>query len=64
MIIAGISANGTLAATSMATDARFFEELARTAGNGVAKKNFEILVSTQIIDNRTGPPKVLDVQYW
>jgi hypothetical protein len=48
----------------MATDARFFEELARTAGKGVAKKNFEILVSTQVIDNRTGPPKILDVQYW
>ena len=64
IIIAGIGANGTLAATSMATDERFFGELVRSAGMNAAKKNFEILVTTQIIDNRTGPPKVLDVQYW
>ena len=64
VIIAGIGANGTLAATSMATDERFFGELVRSAGKNAAKKNIEILVTTQIIDNRTGPPKVLDVQYW
>jgi hypothetical protein len=64
IIIAGIGANGTLAATSMATDERFFGELVRSAGKNAAKKNIEILVTTQIIDNRTGPPKVLDVQYW
>ncbi len=64
IIIAGIGANGTLAATSMATDERFFGELVRSVGKNAAKKNIEILVTTQIIDNRTGPPKVLDVQYW
>jgi hypothetical protein len=64
IIIAGIGANGTLAATSMATDERFFAELVRSAGKSAARKNIEILVTTQIIDNRTGPPKVLDVQYW
>ena len=64
VIIAGIGANGTLAATSMATDERFFGELVRSAGKNAVKKNIEILVTTQIIDNRTGPPKVLDVQYW
>lgn len=64
VIIAGIGANGTLAATSMATDERFFGELVRSAGKNAAKKNIEILVTTQIIENRTGPPKVLDVQYW
>ena len=64
IIIAGIGANGTLAATSMATDERFFRELVRSAGKNAVKRNIEILVTTQIIDNRTGPPKVLDVQYW
>ena len=64
VIIAGIGANGTLAATSMATDERFFGELVRSAGKNAVKKNIEILVTTQIIDNHTGPPKVLDVQYW
>jgi hypothetical protein len=64
VIIAGIGANGTLAATSMATDERFFGELVRSAGKNAAKKNIEILMTTQIIDNHTGPPKVLDVQYW
>ena len=64
VIIAGIGANGTLAATSMATDERFLGELVRSAGKNADKKNIEILVVTQIIDNRTGPPKVLDVQYW
>jgi hypothetical protein len=48
----------------MATDERFLGELIRSAGKNAAKKNIEILVVTQIIDNRTGPPKVLDVQYW
>ena len=64
VIIAGIGANGTLAATSMATDERFFGELVRSAGKDAVKKNIEILVTTQIIDNHTGPPKVLDVQSW
>jgi hypothetical protein len=64
VIIAGIGANGTLAATSMATDERFFGALVRSAGKNAATKNIEILVTTQIIDNHTGPPKVLDVQYW
>ena len=48
----------------MATDERFFGELVRSAGKNAVKKNLEILVTTQIIDNHTGPPKVLDVQYW
>jgi hypothetical protein len=64
IIIAGIGANGTLAATSMATDERFFGEFVRSAGKNAARKNIEILVTTQVIDNHTGPPKVLDVQYW
>ena len=64
VIIAGIGANGTLAAASMASDERFLGEFVHSTGKDAIAKNFEILVATQIIDNRTGLSKVLDVQFW
>lgn len=64
VIIAGIGANGTQAATAMATDEHFFDQAVLTAGHRAMGRNLEMLVASQIIENHAGPPKVIDIQTW
>jgi hypothetical protein len=64
VIAAGIGENGTISAGEFLTNARFLEQIAKRAPRGWANKNLEAVISTQVIDEKSGPPRLLAVYFW
>jgi hypothetical protein len=64
VVAAGIGENGTIAAGEFATSGAFLEELARQAPKGWRSDNIEAVLATQVIDRKSGPPRVLAVHVW
>ena len=64
VIVAGLGANGNEAATSLVTSNDLFKQFAASAPKDWRKRNFEILLATQAIDGKAGPPRILAAQYW
>ena len=64
VIVAGLGANGTDAATSLVTSNSLLKQFAASAPKDWQKRNFEILLATQATDGKAGPPKILAAQYW
>ena len=64
MVVAGIGENGTVAAGEFATGPQYLEALAAKSPGDWASKNIEIVIATQVIEGRSGPPRVLAVHIW
>jgi len=64
VVAAGIARGGTVAAGEFLVDARHLDELARRAPKEWARKNLEIVLGTQVIDGRSGPPRIEEVYAW
>ena len=64
LIIAGLSEPGTTAAEEVVTNPKYLEMLLRSAPAGWENRNIEAVIETQVIDGKTGPPKVLATQIW
>jgi hypothetical protein len=64
VVAAGIARGGTVAAGEFLVDARHLDELARRAPKEWARKNLEIVLETQVIDGRSGPPRIDEVYAW
>jgi hypothetical protein len=64
VVVAGIGRGGTIAAGEFLTDAGELAQLQRAAQAAGAKKNMEIVLSTQIIDGQPGSPKVEAAYFW
>lgn len=64
MTIAGLSVFGTLAAGQFVTDPRQIAKLEALAPKGWAKKNIEIVLSTEVIRGEPGPPVILATRFW
>lgn len=64
VVVAGLAANGTAAATRLVTSEPLLEQVIKSLPADWRKKNLEILVATQVIDGKDGPPKVLGFQSW
>jgi hypothetical protein len=64
VVAAGIGENGTIAAGEFATSGAFLEELASQAPKGWRSDNIEAVLATQVIDRKSGPPRVLAVHVW
>ena len=63
-IVAGLGTNGNEAATNLVTSNYLFKQFAVSAPKDWRKRNFEILLATQTIDGKVGPPRILAAQYW
>jgi len=61
VVAAGIARGGTVAAGEFLVDAGHLDELARRAPKEWARKNLEIVLETQVIDGRSGPPRIDEV---
>jgi hypothetical protein len=61
VVVAGVARGGTRVATEYLTDPADLAQLERAAG---AKKNMEVVLSTQIIDGEPGTPKVEASYFW
>jgi hypothetical protein len=64
VIAAGIGANGTISAGEFLTDKRFMEQISGQAPSVWARKNMEAVIATQVIDGKSGPPRVAAVHLW
>jgi hypothetical protein len=64
VIAAGIGENGTIAAGEFISDARFLAQIAARGPRDWARKNLEAVIATQVIDEKTGPPRLVAIYFW
>lgn len=64
VIVAGIARGATIAAGEFLTETANMDALAARASKGWEGKNIEIVISTEIIDGRSAPPKIEAVHFW
>jgi hypothetical protein len=64
VVAAGIARGGTVAAGEFLVDARHLDELVRQAPKDWSRKNLEVVLETQVIDGRSGPPRIDAVYAW
>jgi len=61
---AGLSAFGTLAAGEFLTTPAEFRKIRDVAPKGWQQKNFELVLSTDVIRGKSGPPNIVAAQFW
>jgi hypothetical protein len=61
---AGLARGGTVAAGEFLVSPQHMHDLALQAPKGWQHKNIEVVLETQIIDGRSGPPRVAAVHVW
>src|SRR3984957_2586834 len=64
VVAAGVARGGTVAAGEFLVDPHRLEELARRAPRDWSHKNVEVVLETQVIDGRSGPPRIEEVYIW
>lgn len=64
IVAAGLGENGTIAAGEFLTSERDMEDATKQAPRDWRHKNTEIVIATQVIDGRSGPPRVLATYFW
>jgi hypothetical protein len=64
LVAAGISGSGTRAAGEFLTDEADLKQLANGAGADWAKKNFEVVLSSQVVNGMQGKPTVEAKAFW
>ena len=64
VVIAGIGANGTIAASDFVTTSSYFKEFADHAPRDWDQRNMEIILETEMIHGDYGPPKVVTAYFW
>jgi hypothetical protein len=64
VVAAGIGTEGTVAAGEFLSNAAYLEALIRQAPTDWENKNLEVIISTQVINGQSGPPKILASHFW
>ena len=64
LVAAGITGSGTRAAGEFLTDAADLKQLADGAGADWDKKNFEVVLGSQVVNGMQGKPKVEAKAFW
>jgi hypothetical protein len=62
--VAGLWGYGTLSAGRFLTDPTYFEEYSRRTGFEPGNKNMQIVLATEVIQGRSGPPRVVAATSW
>jgi hypothetical protein len=62
VLIAGISAEGTLAAGEAVTTPKYLDMLLKAAGH--PPNGFEAVIETRVIDGQSGPPRIVAMRTW
>jgi len=62
VLIAGISAEGTLAAGEAVTTPKYLDMLLKAAGH--PPNGFEAVIETRVIDGQSGPPTIVTMRTW
>jgi hypothetical protein len=64
IIAAGLGENGTIAAGEFLTDEKNMQEVAKRVPSDWRRKNVEVVIATQVIYGKSGPPRVLAAHSW
>jgi hypothetical protein len=64
VVAAGIGVSGTLAAGEFLTDPRYMELLAKQAPRDWERKNVQVVITTQVINGHSGPPRIVVANFW
>ena len=64
VIVAGIGRGGTVAAGEFLVDANRMNDIQNLAPKGWDHKNLEIILETQVIQDRSGPPRIVAIHTW
>ena len=62
--VAGLWGYGTLAAGRFLTDPQYIQEFTRRTGFNLDKSNLQIVIGTEVIQGKPGPPTVLAAASW
>jgi hypothetical protein len=64
LVAAGIAGSGTRAAGEFLTDDAELKQLAEIAGVDLSRKNFEVVLSSEVVNGIQGKPKVEAKTFW
>jgi hypothetical protein len=64
VIIAGVGMSGTAAAGEFVANENALQELRRRVGAGFKDRNFEAVLSTDVVNGIAGSPKIVAVSVW
>ena len=64
VVAAGIGRGGTVAAGEFLVDAHRMNDMVSQLPRDWNRKNVEIVLETQVIQNRSGPPRISAVHVW
>jgi hypothetical protein len=62
--VAGLWGYGTLAAGRFLTDPKYIQDFARRTGFNFEKGNIQLVIGTEVIQGKPGPPRVLAATSW
>jgi len=63
-VAGGIGAHGTIAAGEFLTTPAYLNAFAAQAPKGWAHKNMEVVIRTEMINGKSGPPRVVAAYFW
>jgi hypothetical protein len=64
VVAAGIGRGGTVAAGEFLVDANRMDEMLKQVPRNWKQKNVEVVLETQVIQGRSGPPRITAVHVW
>jgi hypothetical protein len=64
VVAAGIGRGGTVAAGEFLVDPQRMNEMLKMLPRDWKQKNLEVVLETQVIENRSGPPRISAVHVW
>jgi hypothetical protein len=64
VVAAGIGRGGTIAAGEFLVDEQRMEDMLKFVPSNWKQKNMEIVLETQVIEGRSGPPRITAVHVW
>ena len=64
VVVAGAGAPGTIAAANFLSDPKYMRDVLEKAPKGWSKKNLQVVIKTDVINGRSGPPTYVASQFW
>jgi hypothetical protein len=64
VLAGGLTGYGTMAAGEFLSNPAYMETIAAQAPRNWAHKNVQIVISTKVINGRSGPPKAVIAHFW
>jgi hypothetical protein len=64
VLAGGLTGYGTVAAGEFLSNPAYMETITAHAPDRWARKNVEVLISTRVINGKSGPPKVVIAHFW